>query len=222
LNKISDILETLSGYNALNYLWNTNGTGVFTVMKNFLNNEYGIPDPGASSPEYIPPTFATIPGGLPGAGSYSTYSDGLDVLIGLAAGHISTLSSNYPDLVTNSNAASLAMATQVELELSTLQKAGVVFEDTPSSESSLLSLASNLQSYALQDTFRGPGELLEKMADTSQSGQAIVAAMREARNLRKLQSIGVGVDAFIKVPENTQKADIEIGQYSIEQALNRL
>lgn len=221
LDKIVGVINELNSYEALDYLWNLNGTGVFTVMKNFLSNEYGTPYPGGDDGMggTTSPVFATIPGGLPGAGSYSSYSAGLDVLIGLAAGHISTLANTYPDLVARSNAATTAMVTQVELELATLEKAGIVFEDTPTSESSLLSLASNLQSYALEDKFRGPGELLEKMADSSQSGQAIVAAMREARNIRKLQSIGVGVDCYIDVPEDTQKADISDGQYTLTQAI---
>lgn len=186
----------------------------FVVLNDMLNGVYGVPDGSTLNP-------ITIPGGNAGAGSYASYSDAADSILDDVEVYISTLTTNYPDEVGAMNTAMNSIAAQIEREEDNLLLAGVVYDDTPSSPHSTMSLVENLHSYAIQDDYRGVAEMLEKMADSSRAGQALVGALREGRNLSRLGTVGVGTDALpYDVAQPTDSADISQGKYSLTEALN--
>lgn len=159
---------------------------------------------------------------IPGYGSHLTYETGITAVLGGAASKISSIASSYPAEYANLNTQFNNSATQIEKELDTLADAGVVFADTPSSKQSVLGMVQNLHTYAIQNEYRGPAELLEKMADlTTQSGQALVGALREGRNISALNTIGVGMDNVPDTPTDPADGTGEFTEaiYSVEEAI---
>jgi hypothetical protein len=222
LLNVINTLNDMTASGALDGLYKSGAsTGAFTVMVDFLNDVYGVPDPGDPSIP-TPPTYATIPGGYPGAGSYDTYDAGIAAIIASTNTIIGNIASSYPAEYVSANSEYLNMSMQISKELDTLADAGVVFADTPSSKQSIMSMVQNLHTYAIQNEFRGPAELLEKMANTNtQAGQALVGALREGRNISALNTIGVGMDNVPDTP--TDPADgtgeFEEAIYSVEEAI---
>jgi len=210
-------LNSLTSNGALNDLANA-----FVVLRRFLEDYYGVPHLGTS--EEDPTTYAIIPGHEPGAGTYTDYPTGANAILSAASGYISTITTNYPTEVAAINTNYNVIANQIKTELSTLAEAGVVFAETPSNKQSLISLVQNLHTYARQNEYRGPGEILEKMADIStQAGQAIIGALREGRNMNTLQTSGIGLDNIINTSSQTSAAaDITTGQYTVESALSNI
>jgi len=219
LLSIINTLNNMTSSGALDGLYkNGADTGAFTVMIDFLNDVYGIPD----NTDPMAPTYATIPGGYPGAGTYDNYDDGIAAIIASTNIIINNIASSYPAEYDSINSAYLNMSAQISKELDTLSDAGVVFADTPSSKQSIMGMIQNLHTYAIQNEYRGPAELLEKMADqTTQAGQALVGALREGRNISALNTIGVGMDNVPDTP--TDPADgtgeFEEAIYSVDEAI---
>jgi len=167
-------------------------------------------------------TTYTIPGI---GGPYLTYEDGVDDCLAAAATEISGIASGYPTEYANLNTQFGYSVEQIEKELDTLADAGVVFADTPSSKQSIMSMVSNLHTYAIQNEYRGPAELLEKMADTTtQAGQALIGALREGRNISSLNTVGVGIDNVptISADPADGTGEFETAQYSVNEAISNI
>ena len=193
----------------------------FNVMIDFCNDVYGTPDEGDVGMG-IPPSYATIPGGYPGAGSYDNYQDGFDAILADTITIFNTIVNNNASDVSAANEQTDAIVNQIETELRVLQEAGVVFADTPSNKQSILNMVQNLHTYANQNEYRGPAELLEKMADqTTQAGQALVGALREGRNISALNTIGVGMDNVPDTPTDPADGTGEFTEaiYSVDEAI---
>jgi len=173
-------------------------TGVFTVMIDVVNDVYG------TGP-------IVIPGGYPAAGTHTDYDAAITALISSANSAISALPSTAVNICNDSFD---AMADHILLELATLSDAGVTLASTPSSKTSAMSLVQNLHNYAKQNTLKGPAEILEKLADTSQAGEAIIASLREGRNSVKLQRLGIGADNLPDLPQSTETAELSTSKYS--------
>ena len=225
LASIITTLNSMTTSGALDGLYESGAsTGAFTVMIDFLNDVYGTPDPGDPGIP-TPPTYATIPGGYPGAGSYDNYDDGIAAIIASANSIISSISSANPVEYASLNSEYSSMSVQINKELDTLADAGVVFADTPSSKQSIMSMVSNLHTYAIQNEYQGPAELLEKMADTTtQAGQALVGALREGRNIAALNTVGVGMDNIPTTPADPADGtgEFETAQYSVTEAITSI
>jgi len=219
LLNVINTLNDMTASGALDGLYKHGAdTGAFTVMIDFLNDVYGIPDD--SDP--MAPTYATIPSGYPGAGSYDTYDAGIAAIIASTNTIIGNIASSYPTEYVSANSDYLNMSAQISKELDTLADAGVVFADTPSSKQSILGMVQNLHTYAIQNEYRGPAELLEKMADlTTQAGQALVGALREGRNISALNTIGVGMDNVPNTPTDPADGTGEFTEaiYSADEAI---
>ena len=192
-------------------------TGVFTVMQNVINGIYG--DIANS---------ITIPGGLPGAG---TYTDGNVAftgpgapgagLIPAAYSLIGTIVTNNSSAVANANSAWANVATQLVSENTNLAKAGVVFSDliagtVPNS------LVSSIPQYGLDTQVGGAAWLFEAIANTStQGGQAIISSMREARNQARLQEAGIETDIIVSDEVVQLQATLSSGQYTVAEATSQ-
>jgi hypothetical protein len=215
-----EIVGTMDDNGKFSTLYGATNTP-FNVMIDFCNDVYGTPDEGDVGMG-IPPSYATIPGGYPGAGSYDNYQDGFDAILADTITIFNNIVSTNNADVTHANQQTDAIVNQIETELAVLADAGVVFADTPSSKQSIMSMVQNLHTYAIQNEFRGPAELLEKMANTNtQAGQALVGALREGRNISALNTIGVGMDNVPDTP--TDPADgtgeFEEAIYSVDEAI---
>lgn len=212
----SNTITTLTTSGALNTL--TNGTnGVFKVMQNVIDGVYG--DIANS---------ITIPGGLPGAGTYGDGniaftgpgSPGMG-LIPAAYSLIGTIVTNNSSAVANANSAWANVAAQLVLETTNLSQAGVVFSDlVPGSVPN--SLVTNLPYYGLDTTVGGAAWFFESIANTStQGGQAVISTMREARNQVRLQNAGVETDIIVGDAVLQPQISLKSGQYTVTEAVSQ-
>lgn len=204
----TNVITTLTSSGALTTL--TDGsTGVFTVMQNTLGNAYGNVD-----------SSITIPGGLPGAGTYANANVAFDSgLIPAAYSLIGTIVTNNSANVTIANNAWANVAEQLVLEQTNQTNAGLVFGDLISGQRPT-GLVTSLSSYGLDTSEGGAGWLLESVANTSTlSGQAIVSSMRESRNQVLLQDAGVQTDIIIDDEiVQYQANNLSSGQYTAAEA----
>ena len=194
-NQAANTLNYMQTANALYYITNSTD-GVYNVMQDTLDGVYTvIIDPGP--PEQI---TVTIPGGFPGAGTYTSIDDAFTMGLIPAAGNI------IANVVTNnaSNASSLnsnfnTMAAQLNAETNNLALAQVNFTDlVANSRSSIMGLGSNLHSIGKDVAPQGQAEFFTAITDTSNIyGQAIISSFREGRNLAAMDNVGIGADTQI-------------------------
>jgi GTP-binding protein len=176
--------------------------GVFTVMNYVLNGAYNQSNPNPSPP---PAELGEItrPAQQPGAGTYgpansapSLYASVFDVLIPIAASDISNIATTNSTNVAITTSAFGNMAAQLEREKTNQTKAQIDFANLqPNATSSVLSFASSLHSYGKDVEPGQAADFINSVADTSnQTGQAIIASMREGRNIAALGAVGVPTD----------------------------
>jgi len=139
-----------------------------------------------------------IPSG-PGQGTYSNVNDAILSLCSSANATISTLISSYPSQTANinNNWSTLTEATSIQtvnLDAANIDYANLVANSFPA----VKSFVDNLHEWGIQTEAGGPAEYLQAVAQTSnQTGQAIIGALREARNIAALSNAGVGLDSAI-------------------------
>ena len=213
LSTATSVITTLTNAGSLTPL-TSNTTGVFTVMQNVISGVYG--DIANS---------ITIPGGLPGAG---TYTDGNVAftgpgtpgtgLIPAAYSLIGTIVTNNNANVSSANSAWGNIASQLSLEKTTQAQAGIVYANLiPGLKPT--SLATDIAQYGLDTSAGGAAWFFEAVANLStQGGQAIVSSMREARNQVRLQNAGVGTDIVVDDAGVEPQASLSSGQYTPAEA----
>ncbi len=170
--------------------------GVYTIMINTLNGDYTtVIDPGPPIDLTI-----TIPGGLPGAGTYlsldSAFTSGL---IPAAQSLIGNIATANPSAAASLNSDFDDMAEQLTYETTNLTKAGVDFAElTGNATTSLLSLGTSLHDIGLDEGDDGQNALFTAIADTTNIyGQAVIASLREGRNIAALNAVGINTDTQI-------------------------
>lgn len=173
-------------------------TGVWAVMQNTLDGDYTI-IANIGPPEE---TVVTIPGGLPGAGTYSTVDDAfVSGLIPAAANLIQGIVANNSSEANSLNSSINSITVALVNEKQNLELAQVDFGNlTPNSRSSVTSLAFNLHTIGTDVGPTGSAVFFDAIADRSNIyGQAIVAAMREGRNIEALNEVGIDLDTQIPI-----------------------
>lgn len=219
VSSAANTISTLSSAGSLTTLTNSID-GVFTVMQNTINGNYSIVvgDP----PELV---SITIPSGLPGAGTYSTYDLAFTGpgtpgtgLLPAAYTLINNIIANNNSAVSNANAAWSNVAAQISGEYALLAQAGVEFSNLiPGLQAT--SLVNGLASYGLDTEVGGPAWFLESVSNVSTlGGQAIISTMREARNQVRLQTAGVQTDIVVNDVVPQPQAPLSSGQYTAAEA----
>jgi hypothetical protein len=213
LTTATSVLTSLTTAGALTTL-TSNTNGVYTVMQKVLDGVYG--DIANS---------ITIPGGLPGAGTYTDGnvaftgpgSPGIG-LIPAAYSLIGNIVTNNTASVANANSAWSNIAAQLVLESQTQSQADIVFANlVPGLQPT--SLATDIGQYGLDTSAGGTAWFLESVANlASIGGQAIVSSMREARNQVRLQNAGIGTDITVDDAGVEPQATLSSGQYTASQA----
>jgi hypothetical protein len=159
-------------------------------MLNTIDGDYG-------------PGPLTITAGLPGAGTYATK----DLAFTTAGtGLINALQTNYNTLVSGrssevvtANEEWTSIYNKLTSEQTNLVKANVTLGDVPSGPVSVvLGWTQGLTRYASDTSTGGAGEIINAIADTSTlAGQSLVGALRELRNTKSLQTLGVPSDNLV-------------------------
>lgn len=201
--------QALQATGALSSLTNSTN-GVFTIMQNTIDGDYTeiVEIPGEDEDD--PPTilyFIEIPTGLPGAGSYggttdfffalnSAFAQGL---IPAANAALSSVAAAQPTLSQRTTATVDAIVTALINETQNFARTELDLDElSEENRSGLMSLAGNLHELGTDIGPTGSAPYFEAIADRSNiHGQAIEAAMREGRNIEKLNGIGIDLDTQI-------------------------
>lgn len=203
----------------------SSGTGVYTVMQYCLNGNYTI-DAGGPGPYTV-----LIPSGVYGAGSYGPYGSEAEAiddafangLIPAASTLISAIAAANAALTEQANQSYTLMAQQLKREKDNQSLAQINYTNLEAnSKSALFAITTNLHTIGLDTTQGGSAQYFEAIADmTSLSGQAVIASMREGRNIRRLNDIGINLDTQIAPLTNTTKADLLPAQDTVAEAASK-
>jgi hypothetical protein len=181
-------------------------TGVLKVIEYLLDGAYD-PSPPAVSP-YV------IPGGVYGAGSYATLALAYTALITAAK---NLMQSQWTANTTAQSVQANFQRIQDQQAREKLNrvKMDLVLADVQSQDSNATSLASSLASYALEATDGGPSEFLERIANfDTLGGQAMIAAMREARNISVLGAANIEQDGILDTAPPANPGSFLSSQYT--------
>jgi hypothetical protein len=164
-----------------------------------------------------------IPAG-PGAGTYGNVDLALSALISDASNTVSGIQSSYPTQSANLNTNFTDMASSLSTENTNLSLASI---DIPNllttGRGPIMSFVQSLPNYGVNTQKNGPSQFLETVADlNTQGGQAIVACLREGRNIAALNAVNVGVDTNIPATPATvpPQANLIPSTYSDAEAAN--
>ena len=243
LPETTSVLVDLADIGALDPLTGNGGTpnsavnGVYTVMSYTLAGSYTTVTPGIdpAPDEYT----ITIPAPLPGQGIYgpdtsvaNVINSAFSALISNANAAINNIAVTYPTQTQISNQSFGNIALQIEYNQNNLISAGVdignvVLGDFSNANifanqiSASLGLASRLHEFGTDITEGGKAQFFEQTADVNNvTGQAVIASMREGRNIVVLNAVGINLDTqIVDVNENTTVANnLGNAQYSVTEA----
>jgi hypothetical protein len=202
-------------------------TGVYTVMATTISGAYTT-QTAFNPPDPADEWTTTIPGGLPGAGSYVGGSASASIQAAFTGGLTPAMVSAVATIVSN-NSANVAQTTtnfdniseQLVSENTNLALAGVVLTDLVAGQQPM-SLVTNLASNGRDTTEGGAAYVMESLANVSSiGGQAIISTMREARNQDRLGSAGVTTDIIVSDELAEPQANLGTGQYTVAQAVSQ-
>jgi hypothetical protein len=182
LEKINPILTTMGNNNAFEDL-----LGAYTVMQQVVAGVYGPVDVGPI--EGLPEPF--------NAGEPFSNADSCFKLSLLPKTETIISAIAYPNAQDKTTVGTSydAMGAQIARESINQRGAEINFANLePNNKNATMGLVTSLQDLG-SDIAGGTATFFEKVAGaTSQTGQGILASLREGRNIKVLQNIGVGID----------------------------
>jgi hypothetical protein len=221
LANTTSVLTAMTSAGAFSTLTNPT-TGVYTVMATTISGAYTTEtNPGIE-------WTTTIPGGLPGAGSYTGDSESASIQAAFTSGLtpamtsavatiVSTYSTDVAQTTTNFN----NISEQIVNENTNLALAGVVLADLVAGQQPF-SLVTGLPTDGRDTTEGGAAYVMQSLANVSAiGGQAIISTMREARNQDRLSAAGIATDIIVSDEVAEPQADLGIGQYTVAQATSQ-
>ena len=193
--------------------------GYYYTIAGPVNPETGMP---TSIPQWeFPPSMSRPLGGTDGYGSRDAATD---ALITELDGEYSRLATAYPTQAESTTDNISNISSQVARELTNMPKAGIAPEDTQLGvKNSVLSLVTNLHDYGADDSLGGTGWILENVASTDFYGESLIAALREGRNIRRLNDAAIGNALAIQATTRTdKKATLADATYTVDEAKDNL
>lgn len=219
--------------------------GVYTVMQFCLAGDYTTVieidpgDPGADPP--VPPTFSftiDIPAPLPGQGVYGPANNLTAVidpafvnLISNANIAITNIAAANPAAALATNTAYANMATQLQVNVVNCTAAGIDIGNLVSnianadvesnSTATVMSFVSSLHDIGLDVSQGGQSQFVQEVSNVSTlSGQAMIASMREGRNIAILNAAGMLLDTQISEinPATPIANNLGNAQYTVAEA----
>lgn len=186
----------------------SSSTGVLVVLEYLIDGAYQA-NPGDP---YI------IPSGVYGAGTYATFDLAYTAVITAAK---SLMQSVYSANTTAQSVQANFKRIQEQQAREKLNRAkmDLVLSDIQSQDTNATSLAGSLGSYALDVTDGGPAEFLERIANfDTLGGQAMIASMREARNISVLGAAQIQQDGILDTTPPANPGSFLTSQYTAESA----
>ena len=226
---VTSVVSTLGNLGALDALTANAGiassvnNGIYTQMSYCLSNTA----PYGSGPVVIPATVYWAGGTF--ANIDAAFASGL---IPAANTAISNIATAYSNLASQSNDATTAIAQQLVVNQDNLILAGIdvgnlVLGDFSNANieanqvTASLSLTTRLHDIGLDVSEGGAAQFFEQVANTTNvTGQAVIASMREGRNIAVLNAVGITLDTQLPdVNANTPIANnLSTAQYTAAQA----
>jgi len=249
LPEVANIVTGLSDIGALDPLTGNGGSassninGAYTVMEYCLAGAYtssSTIDPGPPPVIEYTVTIPTTDYFAGGSFSSSTESGAVSsafsgLLIPTTNSIIAEIANTYPEQAAQSNADTDAMANQLALNVTNAQAAGIdignVVNDfananlVANSISTAMGLTTRLHDIGLDITEGGSAQFFDATANLNNvTGQAVVASMREGRNIAILNAVGIPLDTqLIDVNPNPSIANnLSNAQYSVSEAVANL
>ena len=235
LPTVSDVVSDLATLGALLPLTSDGGSsgsvnnGIYTLMSYALIGAYSNAGNVADTTTIPNTTYYAGPqvfGNVDVA--FSTAGTGL---IAVANSYISNIAANNANLTAQANQATDACAEQLVLNVTNCIAAGIdignVVNDpananlVANSVSTVLGLTGQLHDIGLDITTGGAAQFFENIANTTTlSGQAVIASMREGRNIAVLNAVGIVLDTqLVDVNANTTVANnLGTAQYTVAEA----
>jgi len=235
LPTVTTVVSDLANIGALTSLTGNGGSsgsvnnGIYTLMSYALTGVYSVDGNVANSTTIPnttyyagPQTFANVDT------AFANTTVGLIARANTAIANIATTNAN---VVVIANDATNACAEQLNLNVINCTAAGIeignIVNDpananlVSNSITTSLGLASQLHDIGLDVSEGGAAQFFEQIANSNNlSGQAVVASMREGRNIAVLNAVGIQLDTqLIDVNANTTVANnLGDGQYTVAQA----
>jgi hypothetical protein len=187
---LTNVTTTINSMNTAGILGTL--TVTYVRMKDTVDGVYSVGN-----------TVVIPPG--PGEGTYGNVDSALSALISNASSEVSGIQSSYPSQSANLNTNFTDMASSIATENTNLSLASI---DIPNllttGRGPIMSFVQSLPNYGINTQENGPSQFLETVADlNTQGGQAIVACLREGRNIAVLNAVNVGVDTNIPATPST-------------------
>lgn len=203
-------------------------TLIYQTMADAIN---GVYNSGVDSDGYV---IITIPGGLPGAGTYtpvtspnpdyppdlpiniedqSAISQVMPILIAEANAEIVTLVATYPTQTTQLNQDWDTMANALVQEPINQAKANLVWADlVPNNQSSILSLIQSLPTFGQDTAVGGQAQFFEGLADTTTlAGQCIIGLFRQGPTTTALNATGIYTNNNIPADPDPPPPQADLG-----------
>jgi hypothetical protein len=242
LPEVSNIVVELSEIGALDPLTGNGGTpssninGAYTVMSYCLAGAYTSSSGVDPDPIIYTVTIPTTDYFAGGSFSDSTESGAVSdafasLLIPVTNSLIANIANAYPEQAAQSNADTDAMANQLAINVTNSLAAGIdignVVNDiananlVANSVSTALGLTSRLHEIGLDVTTGGAAQFFDSTANLSTvTGQAVIASMREGRNIAVLNAVGIQLDTQLPDvnPDPSIANNISQGQYTVSEA----
>lgn len=227
LQSVTSTLNTMTVEGDLASL--TGSQQVYNTMETAISGVWTVEtDPGDPMAN-IPPTYTTtIPAGWTAPGAYTGQSASESISAAFSSG-LNPAMISVVGVIAATNSQQVALTTadfsniciQINTENNNLALANVDFGNLLANQTPW-SLVYNLQSNGLDTTEGGSAYVLQSVANLStQGGQAIVATMRESRNLVRLGNAGLGTDIILNNNGPEPQADLTRGNYSAQEAANQ-
>jgi len=175
---------------------------ILLVMRNVVNGVYDTVNDGE----------VDIPAGNPAEGLWPSRNAAINELIDELQTAASALITLYPTETTDATSAFNGSISSIKLELLQLWATEIKFRTTyvpayqtnsasqdglPADKKTVIAFAESLHSFGKKTDKRNIAEILEATATDTLGGNAIIAAMREGRNLDKLSESGIMSDNLI-------------------------
>ena len=211
--------------------YNNAGNGLYTVLwYHWVENAYYTPitnplviDPDTGLPEVTPqwtiPAVITSTSSV--AGVYSTKQALSDAVVGLVETELQRIANAYPVQAEQSQNAYKNMGDQIKREKANEALAGIDPAQTITGTiTPVEGLVTNLHSIGQDDSLGGSAYVLEKLAvQTDKGGQAVIAAMREGRNVQRLADYGIPTSLFANsTTKTTEQAQLLESTYTVDEA----
>ena len=232
---VTTVVSDLANVGALTALTGNGGSsisvnnGIYTLMSYALTGVYSVGGNVANSTTIPNTTYYSGPQTF--ADVDDAFGNAVGGLISVANTYISNIATTYSNVVILANDATNACAEQLNLNVINCIAAGIeignIVNDpananlVSNSVSTSLGLASQLHDIGLDVSTGGAAQFFEQVANTTNlAGQAVVASMREGRNIAVLNAVGIQLDTqLVDVNANTTVANnLGDGQYSVTQA----